>query len=835
VHPPRFRSIQLNLLIGFLTVTVILTCLGSMLAFEVFRHNAQQQRVTDLGLYINERAASERDSFKALDGKHRAVIKALQVRLSSRADPAIFDRWFPLQADGTRRSIPALFDGYDTPEGDHVYGMGAFFGSGRDVSADDKRFYLAVTQVVRRFGEGNLNQFDNLYFYDFRNRVIIFGPAREDKLLFYRQTAPASLDLNSTEMARLIDPKFNPKGATRCTKLAPYLPDTTHRTLSTGCMTPVYLNGKLRGGVGTTLRIGSYLSQTIAKSPLGATSLIVDHEGSLIAYPGFKTPGSVTPEAVERYQTALHVKDIVGRIGAAAKPEGVIDGPDHLDLVAYSHLAGPGWIYLVIFPKQAVTDAALHSALPVIVAGFAAVLAELALLFWLTRELLVAPLLTLCRNIGWSPLGMDMARLPDDSEIRHLVDRDDEIGLLARTLEEARERSSNVMLELEQRVQERTRELEDANRAKSTFLANMSHELRTPLNGVIALSELMADDAPTARSKSAAELVVASGRLLEQVLTDILDFSKIEAGQMSIHSIDFDLDACVNRIAALHRASAMAKGLDMTWHIAPAAQGWVHGDDIRVTQILSNLLSNAVKFTERGEVRLDVDRTDEGLEFRVSDTGAGFSPDIRERLFRRFEQADDSATRRYGGSGLGLAICASLVQMMKGRIWADSTLGEGAEFSVFLPLEAVRPQLADPEDVTAEAPAGSGLRVLVAEDHPTNQKVVSLILEPTGVELVMVANGKEALEAYATEAFDLILMDLQMPVMDGLTSARRIRQVEAASGRPHTPIFAVTANALPEHVAQTRQAGMDGHISKPYRPADLINLLSLVAAGREEA
>jgi CheY-like chemotaxis protein len=364
----------------------------------------------------------------------------------------------------------------------------------------------------------------------------------------------------------------------------------------------------------------------------------------------------------------------------------------------------------------------------------------------------------------------------------------------------------------------------------------MSHELRTPLNGVIALSDLLAKRQTSDEDREMASLIVASGRLLEQVLTDILDFSKIEAGRMALSLEPFDLAACVRRVAELHRAAAEAKGLRLAWEIAPSAAGGVRGDEVRLSQVLSNLLSNAVKFTEAGEVRMDVGRDAEGLLIRVSDTGIGFSDEEGERLFKRFSQADASVTRRFGGTGLGLAICASLAELMGGRIWATSTPGEGSVFQVSLPLAST--DLVAPDEDGAETASAmmlAGARVLLAEDHPANQRVVALVLEPFGVDLTIVGDGAQAIAAEAEGAFDAILMDLHMPEVDGLTAIRTIRAAEARRGGRRTPIIALTADAMAEHVEQTRAAGADAHMSKPIRPDGLVAGLAEILAGVEPA
>ena len=278
-------------------------------------------------------------------------------------------------------------------------------------------------------------------------------------------------------------------------------------------------------------------------------------------------------------------------------------------------------------------------------------------------------------------------------------------------------------------------------------------------------------------------------------------------------------------VAELHRASAQAKGLDFKWSIQPGVPGSYLGDAGRISQILNNLLANAVKFTSIGEVALSVERVDGGLSFIVSDTGVGFDDTVRRRLFKRFVQADQSITRQFGGTGLGLSICSALVDMMGGSIDARAVLGRGATFQVDLPLERVRAVedevLDDEEEVSLE-----GLRVLVAEDHPTNRKVVEVILGPFDVDLTMVEDGQAALDAFTPGAFDAILMDMQMPVMDGLTATRLIREREAAAGVPPSLLIMLTANAMEEHVSASKAVGADLHLAKPVRPAQLLEALA---------
>jgi len=374
--------------------------------------------------------------------------------------------------------------------------------------------------------------------------------------------------------------------------------------------------------------------------------------------------------------------------------------------------------------------------------------------------------------------------------------------------------------------------------AKSEFLANMSHEVRTPLTGIIGFAGLLnaTPDLP-GEARSHARRIYASSQGLLSVVNDILDFSKLESRQVELDPQPFAPVAFLEESLALFADAAAAKGLTLALDLDGEAPAVLCADAGRLRQILSNLLSNAVKFTSAGEIRVQARYAaqDETLTVAVKDTGEGVAPDKLERLFQRFSQVDGSVSRRYGGTGLGLSICKGLAELMGGDIAVSSTLGVGSVFTVR--VRAPRAERAWPEaaDYGAEekAQAFPRARVLVVDDLDVNRELIRTLLEAAGHEVRDEAGGVEALAAASQEPFDVILMDLQMPEMDGFMTAEALRA--GSSPNRDTPILALSANVLPDHVRACAKVGMNGHIPKPIVPATLLEAIYHWTAAEEEA
>jgi signal transduction histidine kinase/AmiR/NasT family two-component response regulator len=377
-----------------------------------------------------------------------------------------------------------------------------------------------------------------------------------------------------------------------------------------------------------------------------------------------------------------------------------------------------------------------------------------------------------------------------------------------------------------------------ANRAKSDFLTVMSHEIRTPLNGVLGMAQAMEGDALDPQQRERLKVIRDSGEALMDLLNDLLDLSRIEAGKLELETTAVDVEAVVQNACSAFAALAEGKGLAFELRVEPGVKGHYLGDRGRIRQIVCNLVSNAVKFTPQGQIEVRLYPTIDGLACDVSDTGVGIARDRIDTLFDKFVQADVSITREFGGSGLGLAICRELAKTMGGEVSVTSTRGKGSVFTVDLPLARVPMEAVQAQPRLApalEATAARGLRILAAEDNPVNQLVLRTLLGQFGLDPVIVNNGVDAVDAWEAEDWDVILMDIQMPVLDGLAATRRIRAREAQRGRCVTPIIALTANTMTHQVDSYYAVGMDAVIPKPLKASELFAALAAVDQARADA
>jgi PAS domain S-box-containing protein len=415
--------------------------------------------------------------------------------------------------------------------------------------------------------------------------------------------------------------------------------------------------------------------------------------------------------------------------------------------------------------------------------------------------------------------------LSDDRQIWHLAS----IRIL-KTVKGSPSRAFAVVQDITERkrIEEQALRAEQkaiaAGVAKSDFLSNMSHEIRTPLNGVLAVSEMLGRTSLDHKQQEMVRLIGSSGTTLLRVMDDLVEFSRLEADQIAFDVRPFELETTLRQACDAAKSRVEAKGLAFESFISASLDGVFRGDPLRISQVLGNLLNNAVKFTHEGKISVHATAEESDgrtlMRMTVTDTGIGFSEEVGARIFDRFEQGDGSNSRKYGGLGIGLSIVKRIVDMMGGTVTARSVEGEGSVFEVVLPLSRDRISALGSfsavaiEDFEAETKV-ENIRLLVAEDNPMNRRVVELLLAQSDVQIQFAENGQEAVENFRKGSFDLVLMDLQMPIMGGLAATRAIREWERAGNRAATPILALSANATDDHVREAIEAGADGHVAKP--------------------
>ncbi|WP_135209699.1 ATP-binding protein [Vitreimonas flagellata] len=651
--------------------TILVTAAGSTAAFLVYRQNALRGALNVTLAYLEERQKTEERVFEDIRDVQSSAQRLYEQRLKTidqRAALRAFEALFPLQADGSRRSVDMVFDGGRAADGVNVFGVGSFMANGARMTPEEKLEIYAAYLVLRDMGPIILPRLDNLYFFTQQNRMVMFAPNREDRLSFYRHDAPATFAFQHEEFAVISTTSANPAALTRCTGLRRFITDPTGRRLSSACMTPQDLDGRRVGAWGASITMADGLRASVESALPGTSNAILDRQGGLIAHGDLI--GANASHNVAAVSERLGIAQVMDFIRASEADSGVVPHVINGNYVVFARIDGPDWIFLSLVPQEIVARHASHSAGMFFIIGALAVLAQVLLLAFLMYRWVVRPTMRLTEAAS-----ANASLCLDD-----IAGRQDELGELARALTARDQRDAERLNALA----EASADAQAASQAKSQFLSAMSHELRTPLNAVIGYTEIMREDAVEAkRATDVADhnRVLAAARRLLHLINEVLDLSKVESGRIQLEIEPANVVELANDALDAIRPQAEANGNELVLE-APANLPLGHTDNFKLGQCLLNLLSNACKFTRNGEIRVRV-RHEHGLfVFEVSDTGVGIPADKIGNLFQPFVQADSSTTRTFGGTGLGLAITRRMAQLMGGDVTVESVSGQGSVFTL---------------------------------------------------------------------------------------------------------------------------------------------------------
>ena len=834
----KLQSRLITTLLPIVLLAVALAAIGS-----IWLHTSEvlYRETEQLKTYIAERGKREAVHFDQLTKAHdlsNLLFESNYRELTAAEVENGFNALFEKVEDGSYRSRDDVYDGAFVQGVGNVHGIGALIPTAAPMTEERRRVIVSAALALIRIAPSFEADIESLWFFTPSDDLIIFAPRRPDKLEYYRKTAPGDLSLSSiATFLYSITYEHNPNGVTQCTPLTPLVYAESGEALTAGCQTPTRFDDRQFGAWGTTMPVEGPFKDAVSDVPIPSAELFfLSTDSELIAHRDLVGVQEVTRDKVDDVIAADQRQSLVRSFSETGQTNGVIKVPQPLgppDIYSFYLIETPGWYVVIKLSGTYTLNQALATILPIFLMTLGVVLLTVLVMTHLINQFGVFPLERLAatfRKAREKEFKLKPVKGVDD-----LLTRKDELGDLSRALTDYHTESIVHLDMLERRVAERTAGLKRANDAKTIFLANMSHELRTPLNGILGISGTLRHRLKDNELCEQVGLIEQSAKTLEKLLSDVLDITQVEAGGLSLEATSFNLQRALRSVVDLHAISADEKGLQLHAVYGEGTDSDFIGDPVRIKQVAWNLLSNAIKFTHTGDVTLtlDADEQPDGayeIVLSVQDTGPGIAEEQHEQVFNRFSQSSNSIHRKFGGSGLGLSIVKSLTQLMGGSVALQSAVGEGSKFICTFTLNKPENSACEPDaDHANDETSGlSGLTVLQAEDHAVNRRVVELILDSQDADVISVENGADAIALFESRKFDLILMDVRMPVCDGLTAVKKIRDIETAQRLPPTPIVMLTANTSKKDVSTAMEAGATAYLGKPITPEKLLGMIATV-------